>query len=190
MKKEVGVLAMQGAFAKHIAALEAAGAKPHLIKTAKELNHVDALIIPGGESTTMGLLLERNQLLEPIRDFAKQGKPILGTCAGMILLAKEIENSQQVRLGLMDIHVARNAFGRQIESFEQDLEIKSIGKNPIHAVFIRAPFVTKLLSDKVEILGEFQNKIVCVRQNNLVAAAFHPELTQDLRFHQYFIHFI
>jgi len=145
---------------------------------------MDALILPGGESTTMGLLMSRHGLIEPIREHAAAGKPILGTCAGMILLAKDIADSEQIRLGLMDIRVQRNSFGRQVDSFESPLSIPALGEPPFWGVFIRAPHIDSV-SEGVDVLATFEDRIVLAQQGNLLASSFHPELTDDLRLHRY-----
>jgi pyridoxal 5'-phosphate synthase pdxT subunit len=182
----VGVFAYQGDVREHIRAIEQCGASAQPVRYAKELRAVDALILPGGESTTIGKLIVRNELIEPLREFAASGKPIFGTCAGMILLAKEIVGNDQFRLGLMDITVARNAYGRQVESFEAELDSPAFGDNPLHGVFIRAPRIAALGAD-VEALARYNGEVVLCRQNNLLAASFHPELTADCRVHRYFL---
>lgn len=164
---------------------ERLGVKARLVRSVDELAGVDALIIPGGESTTIGKLMDRHGLDRAIRARAREGMPVYGTCAGLILLAKEIEGSDQLRLGLMDVTVARNAFGRQVDSFEADIPVPVIGKEPVRGVFIRAPYVTQAGPD-VEILGRYRDRIVAVRQGNLLGSAFHPELTDDARLHAYF----
>lgn len=182
----IGVLALQGAFEKHIKAIESLEYEAVPVKTAQEIESIDGLIIPGGESTTIGKLLQRFDLDKVIIDRARKSMPIFGTCTGLILLAKEIISSDQPKLGLMDIVVERNAFGRQIESFETDLNIPILGSQPFRAVFIRAP-VIESASEGVEILARFEDKIVFARQKNLLASAFHPELTEDLRIHRLFL---
>ncbi|MCS7208549.1 MAG: pyridoxal 5'-phosphate synthase glutaminase subunit PdxT [Fimbriimonadales bacterium] len=182
----VGVLALQGDFAEHISMLTRLGVESREVRKLSDLESVDALIIPGGESTTIGKLMARYELDRAIHARAEQGMPIYGTCAGMILLAKDIEGSQQPRLGLMDIAVVRNAFGRQIESFEADIPFKPTPERPVRGVFIRAPIVSRVGAG-VEVLSEFEGKIVAVRQGNLLATAFHPELTDDERVHRYFL---
>jgi len=182
----VGILALQGDFEKHAAMLERMGVPQREVRKVADLEGIDALIIPGGESTTIGRLMTRYGLDTAIRKRAEQGMPIYGTCAGMILLAKEIAGSQQERLGLMDIEVVRNAFGSQIESFEADLPFKPFADRPVRAVFIRAPIVSRV-GAAVEILSEFNGKIVAVQQGKLLATAFHPELTDDERVHRYFL---
>ncbi len=182
----VGVLALQGDFEKHEAVLERLGVPHCQVRKVADLEQVSALILPGGESTTIGRLMARYGLDEAIRKRAEAGMPIYGTCAGMILLAKEIVDSTQERLGLMDITVQRNAFGSQIDSFEADLPFKPLGETPVRAVFIRAPIVQSV-GQGVEVLSTFEDKIVAVQQGNLLATAFHPELTDDTRVHEYFL---
>lgn len=191
MSKMVGVLALQGDFREHIKALnEVAGVEARPVKTREQIAACDALVIPGGESTTIGKLMERFGLDQPIREMVAQGKPVWGTCAGMIVLAKEIVDSDQWRLGLMDITVERNAFGRQVDSFEVDLPVKGI-EDPVRAVFIRAPYVREVREDcGVEVLAEHEGKIVMVRQGKLLACAFHPELTDDRRVQRMFVDMI
>jgi 5'-phosphate synthase pdxT subunit len=165
------------------------GAEPVVVKRAEQLDEVDGLIIPGGESTTIGKLLRRFDLLEPVRDRVRRGYPVYGTCAGMILLADRIEDSavDQPSIGGMDITVRRNAFGRQRESFETDLPIPAVGPDPVHAVFIRAPLLTEA-GDGVEILASLPDgRAVAAQQGNLVVSSFHPELTDDARMHRYFV---
>lgn len=183
----VGVLALQGAFIEHEQMLESLGAEAIEVRLPEQLETLDALIIPGGESTTIGKLAVTFGLVEPLRKFAQE-KPVWGTCAGMIFLAKDIGRDQPI-LGVMDIQVNRNAFGRQVDSFETDLDIKGIGDEPFHAVFIRAPLVTGVNEKAgVEILSRMDDGgIVAVRQNHLLATAFHPELTGDSRMHQLFL---
>lgn len=183
-KPVIGVLALQGDFEAHRKALERLGVEGREVRTLEDLKHVDALILPGGESTTIGKLLARTGLDKAIRERAQQGMPIYGTCAGMILLARTIEGRpDQPTLGLMDIAVARNAFGRQIESFEADIPF-DFGNEvaPVRAVFIRAPYVTQV-GPEVQVLSRFQDKVVAVRQGALLATAFHPELTENVRVH-------
>ena len=182
----IGVLALQGAVDKHIRMLERCGVRPIPIRFAEELDAVHGLIIPGGESMTVGKLMARYGLDKRIVERAGEGIPILGTCTGMILLAKNIVDSDQHRLGLMDSTILRNAFGRQVDSFEADLDIETIGPPPFRAVFIRAPYAVKV-NEKVEVLARYDDKIVLARQDNLLACAFHPELTEDTRIHEYFI---
>ena len=182
--KKIGILALQGAFLEHEEAVRRCGAQAVQVRTAQELTQVDGLIIPGGESTTIGKLLRKFELDVRIRKSSDAGLPIWGTCAGMILLAKEIAGIEQPHLGLMDIRVIRNAFGRQVDSFETEVEVKGLGTS--RGVFIRAPYVEKVWG-KAQTLATLADRIVMVQQDNLLATAFHPELTQDLSIHQYFI---
>lgn len=189
MASIVGILSLQGAVAPHAEAVRACGAEARYVRTAEELRACDALIIPGGESTTMGMLMERFDLLQPIADHAGQGKPVFGTCAGMIVLAKDIVGSEQARLGLMDTRVARNSYGRQVDSFESPLDIPALPGGPFHGVFIRAPHVEALSAD-AEVLAELDGRAVFVRQGKLLASSFHPEMTDDRRVHEYFLSLI
>ncbi len=191
MKVVIGVLALQGDVREHMAALARAGAEAVPVRTREEIAAVDGLIIPGGESTTVGKLLERFDLMETVRALPGEGKPIFGTCTGMILLAKDVENSgvHQPRPAIMDIAVRRNAFGRQVDSFEEDLPVAGVDGGPVRAVFIRAPYVTEVRPG-VEVLAEFQGHPVLVREGDLLAAAFHPELTDDSRVHAYFVQMV
>ena len=184
----VGVLALQGAFREHVAAVTRLGATAREVRQLKDIDGIDALIIPGGESTTMGKLLNEWNMLEPLRQRILNGMPVYGSCAGLILLCREIENSDQPRLGVLDATVRRNAFGRQVDSFETDLNIPEIGADPIPAVFIRAPVITGVGAG-VTVLAEVNGQAVAVRQNNILATSFHPELTPDTRMHSYFLSF-
>lgn len=186
MGSVVGVLALQGDVREHIQAIRHAGGEATPVKTREEIAQVDGLILPGGESTTVGKLLDRFGLMDVVRQMAADGKPIFGTCTGMILLAHEIEGSEQHRLGLMHITVRRNAFGRQVDSFEEDLPIAGIDGPPVRAVFIRAPVVVQV-DHGVEILAACQGYPVMVREGQLLATAFHPELTTDARVHRLFL---
>lgn len=189
MKKRVGVLALQGAFREHRQVLEELGCEAVEVRKLDDLENLNGLIIPGGESTTMGKLLLTDGLGDKIRELANNNFPIFGTCAGMILLSKQIDESEQYSLELMDMTVRRNAFGRQIASFETDLDIPALGNDPIRAVFIRAPYIREV-APNVGILAEHNGKIVFVRQGNMLASAFHPELTPDHRVHQYFLNIV
>lgn len=181
----VGVLALQGAFIEHEHTLRGLGANAVEVRLPRQLDRLDALIIPGGESTTIGKLAASYGLLDPLRDFA-QTRPVWGTCAGMIMLARDIGRDQPL-IGVMDIQVSRNAFGRQLDSFETDLTVHELGADPFHAVFIRAPLVTDVGPD-VQVLARLDDGgIVAVRQAHWLATAFHPELTPDDRFHRYFL---
>ncbi|NMC83387.1 MAG: pyridoxal 5'-phosphate synthase glutaminase subunit PdxT [Armatimonadetes bacterium] len=181
----IGVLNLQGAVREHLAALDRLGLPNRAVRMAEELNEVDGLIIPGGESTTIGKLLDRRGLGERIKQRAREGMAVFGTCAGLILLAQRIELSDQSSLALMDVGVKRNAFGRQIESFEAEVSIPRLGEEPVPAVFIRAPIVTDVGAG-VEVMAEYEGRIIAVRQGNLLGASFHPELTDDTRMHRFF----
>ncbi len=185
----VGVLALQGAFIEHVQMLARLGVQPVEVRLPEHLEGLNGLIIPGGESTTMGLLAQKRGLLQPIRDFVGSGRPLWGTCAGMILMAREILDGVpgQPALELMDIAVRRNAFGRQVDSFEADLVVPALGEIPFHAVFIRAPVIERVGAG-VQILASLEDgTAVAVQQGHLLATAFHPELTRDERFHRYFL---
>ena len=182
---KIGVLALQGAFIEHTAMLGQLGLDAVEVRLPAHLEGLQGLIIPGGESTTIGKLAAEWRLIAPLRQFAKT-KPTWGTCAGMIFLAKDIGIDEQPILAAMDIQVDRNAFGRQIDSFETDLCIEGLSAEPFHAVFIRAPIVTRA-GENVSVLARLEDgRIVAVRQGHLLATAFHPELTADLRLHAYF----
>ncbi|MED4956699.1 pyridoxal 5'-phosphate synthase glutaminase subunit PdxT [Paenibacillus macerans] len=185
---KVGVLALQGAVAEHIRSLESAGASGTAVKRTEQLSELDGLIIPGGESTTIGKLMRKYRFIEAIQDFSREGKPLFGTCAGLIVMAKEIEGGEESHLGLMDIKVSRNAFGRQRESFETDLEVKGLDA-PLRAVFIRAPLITAA-GPGVEVLSTYKDEIVTARQGHLLVSSFHPELTDDFSLHAYFVEMI
>jgi 5'-phosphate synthase pdxT subunit len=189
MKKRIGVLALQGAFREHRMILEQLGCEVKEVRKNADLDGIHGLIIPGGESTAIGKLLQFGNLGEKIKEMAIGNLPVFGTCAGMILLSKRIENSTQYNLGLMDMTAKRNAFGRQIASFEADLNVPTLGSQPVRAVFIRAPFIQEI-APNVGILAEYEDKIVFVRQGNMLASAFHPELTGDLRVHRYFLRIV
>ena len=183
---KIGVLSLQGDVREHLNILNKIGVEGVRVRTRDELEEVSGLIIPGGESTTIGKLLKRFELLDIIREKIEKGLPVFGTCAGFILLAKEIEpETGQPRIGVLNVKIRRNAFGRQINSHEVDLEIKGFDK-PFHAVFIRAPIVEKV-GENVEILSRTDRGVVFVRQKNILGASFHPELTEDTRIHEMFI---
>jgi 5'-phosphate synthase pdxT subunit len=173
----IGVLAIQGDFEAHARALRDVGALPRIVRTPEQLEGLDGLVIPGGESTTMTLGIERDRLAEPLRELVRNGRPVLGTCAGLILLDRD-------HLGLLDVSARRNAFGRQRNSFEADLELDGLG--PLRAVFIRAPWVDEH-GDEVEVLAEVDGHPVAVRQGNILAVAFHPELTEDRTLHRWLL---
>jgi pyridoxal 5'-phosphate synthase pdxT subunit len=182
----IGVLALQGAVAEHIRSIELAGGQGIAVKRTEQLADIDGLIIPGGESTTIGKLMRKYGFIEAIQEFAREGNPVFGTCAGLIVLAERLEGAEEPHLGLMDMTVARNAFGRQRESFETDLDVKGID-TPLRAVFIRAPLI-KEVSDRVEVLSTYKGEIVTAKQGHLLASSYHPELTDDYRLHELFIH--
>jgi 5'-phosphate synthase pdxT subunit len=184
---KIGVLALQGDVREHLRALESAGATPVEVRTAAHLEEVEALVVPGGESTTIGKLLDRFELLEPLKERAKGGMPLFGTCAGLILMANEIVGGQDAphRLGVMDVGVRRNAYGRQVDSFESELEVSGFD-DPFIAVFIRAPVIERV-GEGVEVLATSDDVPVLVRQGNLVASSFHPEMTGDARLHEMFV---
>ena len=187
---KVGVLAIQGAVAEHLELLnQIPDVCAQEVKYLDELNEVDGLIIPGGESTAIGRLLRDFNLLQPLKERILNGMPVWGTCAGMILLAKSLENDPTVHLGVMDITVERNAYGRQLGSFTPEVEIEKISSNKIPLIFIRAPYVTQVKSD-VDILLEVNDHIVACQQKQMLATSFHPELTKDTSFHRYFINMI
>jgi 5'-phosphate synthase pdxT subunit len=184
---KIGVLALQGDFAEHIDVLRGLGAETAEVRIPEQLAGLDGLVIPGGESTTIARLLHEWALVEPIRARYHQGMAIWGTCAGAILLAERAPGLDREGLQLMDIQVERNAFGRQVDSFEADLDVPAFGPPPFRAVFIRAPLIVKA-GPEVEVLARLANgSIVAARQGALLATAFHPELTDDTRFHRYFL---
>lgn len=186
--KPVGVLALQGAFREHKQKLEELGASVREIRQKKDIANISGLVIPGGESTTMGKLLVELDILLPLKNMLENGLPVFGTCAGLILLCKDIQNSDQPRFGILDAVVKRNAFGRQAESFETLLPV--FGEKSFPAVFIRAPVIESVGSD-VEVLASImqqgQTKPVAIRQKNVLATAFHPELTKNSKAHAYFL---
>lgn len=182
---KVGVLGLQGAVREHVHSIEASGAEALIIKRKEQLAEIDGLILPGGESTTMRRLINQYQFLEPLQQFGEQGKPIFGTCAGLILLAKEIVGQSEAHLGLMDIKVERNAFGRQRDSFEAALQVKGVADD-FDAIFIRAPYIVSV-GDAVEVLATYQDAIVAAKQGHYLCSAFHPELTNDHRLTHFFV---
>jgi 5'-phosphate synthase pdxT subunit len=185
---KIGVLALQGAVAEHIRSIESCGVTGTVVKRREQLADVDGLIIPGGESTTIGKLMRTYGFMDAIHSFAAEKKPVFGTCAGLIVLADRITGQEETHLGLMDITVARNAFGRQRESFEIDLAMKEWSR-PVRAVFIRAPLIENAGSE-VEVLATYKDGIVAVRQGHLLGASFHPELTDDNSMHAYFVEMV
>lgn len=183
-------MALQGAFAEHEKHLTRAGAEAVQVRLPQQLEGLDGLILPGGESTTMGKLLRRFELVEPICEFGRRGNPVWGTCAGMILLGKEVVNGlpdqNEQLLGLMDLRVTRNAFGRQVDSFVAPLQLSVLSGEPLPAVFIRAP-LAEPLSDAVEVVALHEGRVVAARQGSLFATSFHPELSPDVRLHGWFV---
>lgn len=184
---KIGVLAIQGDFAEHITILHGLGVETQEVRLPYQLGGLDGLIIPGGESTTLSRLMTIYELREPIQKMASDGKAIWGTCAGMIMMASEITEKDPTPLAIMDITVIRNAFGRQIDSFEQDLTVKYLDPLPYHAIFIRAPVISRV-GIEVEILAALEDgRAVAVQQKHLLATSFHPELTKDSRLHDRFV---
>jgi 5'-phosphate synthase pdxT subunit len=185
------VLALQGDVREHLRALRAAGAEAVEVRRPAELAGVDGLVLPGGESTTIGRLLRIFELLEPLRDAVADGLPVYGSCAGMILLARDVLDGRpdQPLIGGLDVVVRRNAFGRQVDSFEADLDVTGVTGPPVHAVFIRAPWVEKA-GDAVTVLARVGEHPVAVRQGHLLATSFHPELTGDTRMHELFVEMV
>lgn len=184
---KIGVLALQGAFVEHIAMLRRLGVEAIPVRLPESLDGLDGIVIPGGESTTIGKLMETYGLLEPLRRTIEAGTPVYGTCAGMILLARDIGTDAQPILGEMDIVVKRNAFGRQLDSFEQEIAVPALGDEPFHAVFIRAPAIEQVGAGAQELAHLDDGTIVAARQDTMLATAFHPELSGDTRMHELFI---
>jgi 5'-phosphate synthase pdxT subunit len=182
---KAGVLALQGDFREHSGILADCGVIPLLVRTPDELTEVDCLVIPGGESTAIGRLARGHGLVEPIRERAGQGMPVFGTCAGMIAMATEVVGGEPL-LSLMDLSVVRNAYGRQLDSFEADVDVRGVGSPPVRAVFIRAPVVASVGED-VDVLAEHDGHPVVCERGNLLVAAFHPELAGDPRLHRRFL---
>lgn len=190
---KIGVLALQGAFREHLAMLGSLGAETVEIRQRKHLDGLEGVIIPGGESTTIGKLLLELEIMDPLREMIARGMPVFGTCAGLILLCRDIEDSAQPRLGVLDAAARRNAFGRQVDSFEAMLPYPGIGPKPFPAVFIRAPVITRTgpeVERLVEIVQNGAKLPVAIRQGNVLAASFHPELTNDSRIHASFLNMV
>ncbi len=185
---KIGVLALQGAVREHVNLLQAPDVEVVTVKKVEQLDELDGLVLPGGESTTMRRLIDKYHFFEPLKQFAKAGKPMFGTCAGLILMAKKLVGQNEGHLEIIDMEVERNAFGRQRESFEAELMVNGIADD-IMAVFIRAPLI-KSVGEDVEIISKFNGEIVAVKQNQFLACSFHPELTSDARFHQYFVEIV
>lgn len=181
----IGVLAMQGAYKEHINILQDLDVSPVEIRNKNDLQNIDGIIIPGGESTTMGKLIRTLDIYDDLKEKIESGMPVWGTCAGMILLAKSICNDDTVHLGTMDIEVKRNAYGRQLGSFNTKSNVEGIGED-IEMVFIRAPYIENV-DDNVEVLSIVDNNIVAAKENNMLVTSFHPELTSDYRVHKYFL---
>jgi 5'-phosphate synthase pdxT subunit len=180
----IGVLRVQGAFAEHEALLRGIGVEVVPVRLPEHLEGLAGLVLPGGESTAMRKLIDRWGLRAPILELARAGAPVLGTCAGMILLAQDIVDGDEPVFPLLDISVKRNAFGRQLDSFEADLDVSVLGDTPVHAIFIRAPIVERS-GDEVDVLARLEDgSVVAVRQRNVIATAFHPELSGEVRFHR------
>ncbi len=187
---KIGVLALQGDFREHVQMLRSLGVEAREVRKREELDGLDGLIIPGGESTTIGKIATEYGLIEPVREMIDAGKPVWGTCAGMIVLAKDV-GMRQPLIGAMDVKVKRNAFGRQVDSFETDLQVPALDngaeRKPYHAIFIRAPLMESA-GPGVEVLAKLEDgTIVAARQRNMLVTSFHPELTGDTRFHRYFL---
>ena len=182
-----GVLGLQGDFAEHLATLDRLGVAAVDVRRPEQLGEIDALIIPGGESTTIGKLAQQYGIIEELRDRVAEGMPVWGTCAGAIFIAKDVPGHPHPLAALMDMTVERNAFGRQVDSFEADLDVAELGSAPFHAVFIRSPRISRV-GPGVEVLARLRDgTIVAARQGRLLATSFHPELTRDERFHRYFL---
>ncbi|AZB41154.1 pyridoxal 5'-phosphate synthase glutaminase subunit PdxT [Bacillus sp. FJAT-42376] len=184
----IGVLALQGAFREHIRSIEAIGAQAVTVKRPEQLNEIDGLILPGGESTAIRRLIDKYEFMEPLRKFAASRKPIFGTCAGLIILASDIVGYEEGHLGVMDIKVERNSFGRQRESFEADLTITGVGEH-FTGVFIRAPHIVEA-GENVEVLSTHNGRIVAAKQDHLLGCSFHPELTDDHRMTELFLEMV
>ncbi len=185
---KIGVLGLQGAVREHIRAIEASGAEAFVIKWPEELKEMDGLIIPGGESTTMRKLIDKYHFMPELKQFAADGKPMFGTCAGLILLANRVVGYNQPHIGVMDVTVERNSFGRQRESFEADLDIHGLAEQ-FTAVFIRAPHIVEV-GENVEVLAKHNGRIVAAREGQFLGCSFHPELTDDHRFTNYFVQMV
>jgi 5'-phosphate synthase pdxT subunit len=183
-RPRVGILAVQGAVREHAEALRAVGADPVLVRLPADLAGLDALILPGGESTTMRRMIDQYGLREPIRAMARAGAPMLGTCAGMILLADRLADGEEPVLGLLDVEVRRNAYGRQLDSFEADLDMPALGPEQLHGVFIRAPIVSDVGPWAEVLARDPYGRPIAIRQGRVLATAFHPELTSDRRLHR------
>lgn len=184
----IGVLGLQGAVREHVNAIEANGAKALVVKHKEQLAEIDGLILPGGESTTMRRLIDKYDFMDSLKEFAKSGKPMFGTCAGLILLANSIEGYDEPHIGVMDVHVARNSFGRQKDSFEANLDVAGVADD-FTAVFIRAPHIISA-GENVEVLAKHEDRIVAAREGQFLGCSFHPELTDDHRLTGYFVNMV
>lgn len=182
----IGVLAYQGDVREHLRILDQLGVRSLEVRVPADLDRVDGLIVPGGESTVIGKLAARYGLLEPLRRAARAGLPVMGTCAGMIFMAREVEGPAQELLGVMDVRVRRNAFGPQVASFEAEVDVKGVDGGPVSGAFIRAPWISQA-GPEVDVLAEIDGRPIAARQGNLLALAFHPELTGDVRLHRWFV---
>lgn len=182
---KIGILGFQGAIVEHQRHITAIGHEPVIVRYPEQLDELDGIILPGGESTTMGKLLNRTRMMEPLRQKIEKGLPVWGTCAGMILLAKKLENDSRVHLGVMDIVVRRNAYGTQIDSFDVNTDIPEVSDRQIPLVFIRAPFITEI-GVQVKVLCRIEGHVVAAREKNMLVTSFHPELTDHSDFHRYF----
>lgn len=183
---KIGILSLQGGVAEHLNHIKELGCEAIEVKKLENLKDINGLILPGGESTTIGKILRERNMIIPLREMIVSGIPVWGTCAGMILLAKEIENDDNTYLSVMDIKVRRNAYGRQIDSFKTMDTIKEVSDNPIPLIFIRAPYIISS-GDDVEIIHKINGNIVAARQDNILVTSFHPELTESTEFHKYFL---
>lgn len=183
---KIGILGFQGAVVEHCRAVEALGQEAVVVRYPEQLSLLNGIILPGGESTTMGKLLNRTGMMDPLRKRIEEGLPVWGTCAGMILLAKKLEDDPVTHLAVMDIVVKRNAYGTQIDSFDTRASIPAVDSKPIPLVFIRAPYITEV-DDKVEVMSRIDGHIVAAREGNMLVTSFHPELTDDTSFHRYFV---
>lgn len=184
--KKIGVLALQGAFIEHVHILNKLGHEAIEVRKTEQLDIVDGLILPGGESTTMGKLLVDFEMKDTLIEKIKSGLPVWGTCAGMILLANELDGDEEAHLKVMDISVRRNAYGRQLDSFVAHEPVQDVSEENVPLVFIRAPYIVDM-KDHVELIHKVNGNVVAVRQNNMLATSFHPELTDNTKFHEYFV---
>lgn len=185
IKMKIGILGFQGAVIEHQRHIEKIGHEAIIVRYPEQLAELDGMILPGGESTTIGKLLNRTGMMEPLRERIREGLPVWGTCAGMILLAKELENDPVRHLAVMDITVKRNAYGTQIDSFDVNVEIPEVSTGEIPLVFIRAPYITSV-GEGVKVISRIDGHIVAARENNMLVTSFHPELTDCSAFHRYF----